>query len=185
MTLILIGLLWVQLSCVEDKDAPCRNAIIADSLLLPNNIAYSSKDTLLFTTANNSDTIWLITKLNNLTAVLVRGNTPNNPDCPNDYIAKAERYILLRDSVLNIELTVAASRYTDSTQITVANNQLQMGVNAIGQRDSTYADSLMLGNQMYYKVNRFVGEGGTLFYVNRTQGLLQFEWQQQVYFLRE
>ncbi|MCU0442619.1 MAG: hypothetical protein MUE96_09490 [Bacteroidia bacterium] len=185
MTLILIGLLCVQLSCLEDKDAPCRNAIIADSILLPNNIAYSNTDTLLFTTANNNDSIWLLTKQNNLTAVLVRGNTPNNPDCLNDYIAYTERYIVLRDSVLNIELTVSASRYTDSTRITVANNQLQIGVNAIGQRDSTYSDSLMLGNQMYYKVNRFVSEGGTLFYVNSTQGLLQFEWQQQVYFLRE
>lgn len=181
----LSALVVLQFGCIPDKDAPCRNTVVADSLVLPNNIAYGNADTLLFTNLDYSDSIWLLTRSNSEYGFLVRGNTPNNPDCPNDYLAYLKRKVVLADSISNFTLTVEASRYTDSAVWTFAGNTLRLSVNAIGKRDSTFADSVLLGTQQYYKVNTVKGEDGKLFYLSSTQGLLQFEWQQQQFYLRD
>jgi hypothetical protein len=166
-------------ACKSDFTAPCRNPVVADSLVFSTshlaNIPYTGHDTLLYV-SDAGDSISLLTKTYNDAPFMVLTDQPGNPECPdNDYISFDITSTLLGNDVNTTQLYFGAGRTNDSCTYSVNTyGTIALPLAALSRKDSTFTDSIYLYNHMFYNVNRFVNTQGDSFYINGSLGLLQF-----------
>lgn len=167
---------WL-VSCKPNYDAPCRAQVVADSFLFSAEqqavMPYSSKDTLVYISVNN-DTIQLLTSIFNTTPTIKQSTKPSNPECPNDFNSHASQLIVLKDSLTQTVLSYTASQYSGLCTFTVAAVKIEIPLAQIGLKDSTFMDSVMLGQNMFYNVTIATNHNGQKEYINAKYGLLQF-----------
>jgi hypothetical protein len=178
-TFWIIVLLAVS-ACKSNYDAPCRDAIVADSLVFSpahfSNIPYSAHDTVLYVSDAGDSMVFLTSLYNDNPAVFLT-DKPGNPECPNnDYISFDVLNVKLINNSNTTELYFGAGRTTDSCVFSISGyGAIALPLSALGSRDSTYIDSVYLFNKIFYGVNRFANEQGDSFFINGGLGLLQFK----------
>ena len=167
-------------SCKPNSDSPCRTQIVADSLVLSARQVFSGFDTLVFQ-HDSTDSCLLVLYKTDLQKINLISNSPGNPECPNDFIAYDQLTKGWRNVAGNMFIDYSASTLNDSCSFTLPNEQLLLRLSAIGNRDSTYLDSVQLNGSWYYGVNRVLSTGGTEFFIQSGVGVLQFNLNQKNY----
>jgi hypothetical protein len=183
---LLLGCLLFT-SCVDDYDAPCRDQVIAKTFgfstaqlaVMP----YGEKDSLVYV-SDLADTMYLYTSGVLDSAFLEIANTPNNPECPNDFNAYPIEKYKMSDSLSPYVLGYMARKRDSVCAYIDGSSVLELSLSAIGAQDSTYLDSVLLGNRMFYNVNKFTNTAGVPFYIHPTLGILQVMKDQKVYTLQ-
>jgi hypothetical protein len=174
-------------SCVDNYDAPCRDQVIAkaytfsdvQTALMP----YSANDTLVYAAGAN-DTLYFRTVSYLDSASVYPYDGPNNPECPNDFEShRIVRYVL-QDSLSGYQLSYKALEQTGACAFTAGAETLEIPITAIGVEDSTFLDSVSLGSNTYYHLNRFTNNTGVVFYIHPTLGILQLKKDQKNYALQ-
>jgi hypothetical protein len=176
------------ISCVDKFDAPCRDQVVAlkytFSEVEVGAIPYSAKDTLVFAT-EVGDTLRLMTSLYLDSVTMNIANSPNNPDCPNDYESHQVLQSTVKDSVSLFFISYHASQLTGICRFAYGAESIEIPLSAIGSTDSSYIDSVLLGNTVYYNVNLFMNGLGTAFYIHPKLGLLRFSKDSKYYSLQK
>jgi hypothetical protein len=184
-TLILASCLLT--SCVDRYDAPCRDQVIAKAYVFSEAQAavmpYSANDTLVYAAGSN-DTLYFLTASFVDTVSLNAYNGPNNPECPNDIESHRIVEYVMRDTVSAFELRYKAWQQTGVCVYGAGTQTLEIPLTAIGAEDSTYLDSVSLGNQTFYHVNQLMNNTGVVFYIHPSLGMLQFTKDQKNYTLQ-
>jgi hypothetical protein len=175
-------------ACVEDKDSPCRERVVAVAYKFSDDqeavMAYSKADTLVYY-AGIGDSLYLQTSLYVDSVTLQTTNSPNNPDCPNnDYESHEVNFIAIKDSFSSFSVGYKAWQQTSKCIYSFDNEMLEISMSAIGAKDSTFLDSVELGHQMFYNVNKFENANGSIFYIHPTLGMLQLKKDQKKYILQ-
>lgn len=185
-TCLLFGCLLFT-SCVDDYDAPCRDRVIATTFNFTEAqvavMPYGDKDSLVYV-SDLADTMYLYTSAVLDSAFLEVANTPNNPECPNDFNAYPIVGYRLADSLSDYRLGYKAWKRDSSCMYADGVSSLELPLSAIGVKDSTYIDSIVLGNRMFYGVHQFKNSVGVQFYIHPTLGILQVMKDQKVYTLQ-
>jgi hypothetical protein len=173
-TLCFIALISLNIACVKNSDAPCRNTIVADSVGIATTFTYGYTDTLRFTSTLN-DTVILPSTIFSVHKLFVRGNTPNHPNCPNDYISYDIENAEFTNSPKGLSLQYKVEAVDNICSLKVNTEWLTFKAQSLGKRDSTFIDSINLNGRMFYGVNTFVSNSGKKYYVHQSLGLLQLD----------
>jgi hypothetical protein len=179
---------FVALSgCVRNVDAPCRDQVIAKVYAFSDSVAavmpFSRYDTLVYAAAVN-DTLYLTTSSYTDSTTVQLANQPNNPECPNDFESHAIRSISVLDSIHSFDIRYRAVEQSGLCTFSWGLESLILAFSAIGARDSTFLDSVVLGNTQFYNVNQFTDQSGSPLYIHPTLGLLQLMKDQKIYTLQ-
>jgi hypothetical protein len=172
---------------VDDYDAPCRNQVVAVTMAFADSQAAVmpyGKDDSLFYLSDAGDSMFLYTNGVLDSAHLEVANTPNNPECPNDFTAYPIVGYRMADSVSGHSIGYKAIKKEALCRYTDGSNFLQIPMAAVGAHDSTFMDSVLLGNKMFYNVNKFTSNNTTPFYIHPTLGLLQIVKDNKQYTLQ-
>jgi hypothetical protein len=155
---VLFLIFGILTGCVDRYDAPCRDQVITKvytfSAAQASVIPYSKTDTLVYAAGLN-DTLYLKTSSYTDSALVFMTNQPNNPECPNDFESHQILQCILSDSLLAFHIDYNVYQLEAFATYSNGSDRLEVGLSAIGAQDSTYLDSVQLGNTMFYGVNTF------------------------------
>jgi hypothetical protein len=185
---IFIITLFIFTGCKSDYTAPCRNQVVRDSVDFTANqlrtIPFSVSDTLVYYAADSTDSVTFYTSGYNNYPVWALSDKPGNPECPNDYIRYQRLSLMFSDRTGGRSMAYRAGRPYDSCYYSVPGKWIDLPLSAVGAADSTYADSIVLGNRTFYGVNRLVSLRGDTFYISSQLGVLQFNINNTVFTLQ-